>query len=187
MEACSPRSLPDGAGWQYEPKWDGFRCIARRRRRAGRSDQQVRQAARALLPGDRGNAFAGSTARSSRVDGELLIPAGDALSFEALQTAPSPAGKPGHASLRGDAGPIHAVRHARACERTDLGREPLFERRRALEQFTTAIGSSGHLAFVSSDDEPTARHWLARAQRRRARRRHRQTARPRATDPASGR
>ena len=21
-------ALPEGAGWQYEPKWDGFRCIA---------------------------------------------------------------------------------------------------------------------------------------------------------------
>ncbi|HEY1941454.1 MAG TPA: hypothetical protein VGH40_04960, partial [Roseiarcus sp.] len=29
MEAKSEDQLPDGAGiWQYEPKWDGFRCLA---------------------------------------------------------------------------------------------------------------------------------------------------------------
>ncbi|SFB57252.1 hypothetical protein SAMN03159496_05273 [Rhizobium sp. NFR07] len=28
MEARSADSLPAGHGWQYEPKWDGFRCLA---------------------------------------------------------------------------------------------------------------------------------------------------------------
>ena len=28
MEAQSAGALPDGGGWQYEPKWDGFRCLA---------------------------------------------------------------------------------------------------------------------------------------------------------------
>src|SRR3990172_2915381 len=27
MEAELVRELPDGAGWQYEPKWDGFRGV----------------------------------------------------------------------------------------------------------------------------------------------------------------
>ena len=27
MEARSVDSLPRGAEWQYEPKWDGFRCL----------------------------------------------------------------------------------------------------------------------------------------------------------------
>jgi len=30
MEALLAAELPDGAGWQFEPKWDGFRCLARR-------------------------------------------------------------------------------------------------------------------------------------------------------------
>ena len=30
MEALLAAELPDGEGWQYEPKWDGFRCLARR-------------------------------------------------------------------------------------------------------------------------------------------------------------
>ena len=28
MEARSADVIPKGAGWQYEPKWDGFRCLA---------------------------------------------------------------------------------------------------------------------------------------------------------------
>ncbi|MGZ5482336.1 MAG: ATP-dependent DNA ligase, partial [Pyrinomonadaceae bacterium] len=28
MEAKSVAQLPAGDAWQYEPKWDGFRCIA---------------------------------------------------------------------------------------------------------------------------------------------------------------
>ncbi len=27
MEAASVADIPEGAGWQYEPKWDGFRCL----------------------------------------------------------------------------------------------------------------------------------------------------------------
>src|SRR5438105_1021391 len=28
MEATSVDQIPVGPGWQYEPKWDGFRCLA---------------------------------------------------------------------------------------------------------------------------------------------------------------
>src|SRR5687768_12649477 len=28
MEAASVDEIPEGEEWQYEPKWDGFRCIA---------------------------------------------------------------------------------------------------------------------------------------------------------------
>jgi len=30
MEALLAAELPDGPGWQFEPKWDGFRCLAHR-------------------------------------------------------------------------------------------------------------------------------------------------------------
>ncbi len=28
MEAESAREIPTGPEWEYEPKWDGFRCLA---------------------------------------------------------------------------------------------------------------------------------------------------------------
>lgn len=30
MEALLAVELPEGGDWQFEPKWDGFRCLARR-------------------------------------------------------------------------------------------------------------------------------------------------------------
>lgn len=27
MEAESASAIPEGTEWQYEPKWDGFRCL----------------------------------------------------------------------------------------------------------------------------------------------------------------
>ena len=48
MEAKPVDALPEGDAWQYEPKWDGFRCLAfkrRRRRRAaveGRASRSTR-------------------------------------------------------------------------------------------------------------------------------------------------
>jgi ATP-dependent DNA ligase len=32
MEAKLVDEIPRGDNWQYEPKWDGFRCLAFRRR-----------------------------------------------------------------------------------------------------------------------------------------------------------
>jgi len=32
MEARSVEEIPTGDGWQYEPKWDGFRCLVFRDR-----------------------------------------------------------------------------------------------------------------------------------------------------------
>jgi ATP-dependent DNA ligase len=31
MEAKSVKEIPSGTGWQYEPKWDGFRCLCFRK------------------------------------------------------------------------------------------------------------------------------------------------------------
>ncbi len=45
MEARRVPALPSGKGWQYEPKWDGFRCLAVRAGKKvgliGRSDKNL--------------------------------------------------------------------------------------------------------------------------------------------------
>ena len=90
MEAKLVDEVPAGDGWQYEPKWDGFRCLAFRagdavelRAKSGkplaRFFPDVVAALRAL-PVDR---FV--------VDGELVIPVSGAPSFEALQMRLHPA------------------------------------------------------------------------------------------------
>ena len=83
MEAKSVASLPEGDAWQYEPKWDGFRCLAFKdaadvhlRSKSGQPFERYFPeivAAVAELPATR---FV--------LDGELVIPEGEALSFDEL-------------------------------------------------------------------------------------------------------
>ena len=90
MEAMLAEELPDGPGWQYEPKWDGFRCLARR---DGAEVELISKSGKPLgryFP-DMVERIAGLKARRFLIDGELVIPAGDALSFEALQLRLHPA------------------------------------------------------------------------------------------------
>ncbi len=82
MEAQLVERCPTARGWQYEPKWDGFRCLAFRD-----GDEvaavQVRAAARTLLPGVARLARALAAPRFV-LDGELVIPVGGRLSFDDL-------------------------------------------------------------------------------------------------------
>ncbi len=51
MEALLVTELPkDAQGWQFEPKWDGFRCLAFRAGRDVEIKAKIRQVAVALLP-----------------------------------------------------------------------------------------------------------------------------------------
>jgi ATP-dependent DNA ligase len=90
MEARSVDEIPVGDEWQYEPKWDGFRCIA------------FRDAGKIFLQSKAGQPlaryFPDVVAQLERLpsprfvlDGELAIPVDDALSFDELQLRLHPA------------------------------------------------------------------------------------------------
>src|ERR1700756_5152464 len=90
MEAKIAESLPSGAGWQFEPKWDGFRCLAFRdgttvelRGKSGKSLTRYFPDVVQLLLALPSERFV--------LDGELAIPLGNALSFDALQLRLHPA------------------------------------------------------------------------------------------------
>jgi ATP-dependent DNA ligase len=83
MEAESVDALPRGREWQYEPKWDGFRCLA------FRDGQKVHLQSKAGQPLQRYfpeivAALGAVKAPRFVLDGELVIPAGEALAFDAL-------------------------------------------------------------------------------------------------------
>lgn len=84
MEARSAPALPDGDGWWFEPKWDGFRCLAMRmgdrvelQAKSGKPLARYFPEVAADLLSIRNDAFI--------VDGEILIRRGDRYSFEDLQ------------------------------------------------------------------------------------------------------
>src|ERR1700730_18477863 len=83
MEALSVDEIPTGSGWQYEPKWDGFRCLVFRngkevdlRSKAGRSlSRYFPELADAILK-VKADKFA--------IDGEIVVPHNRAFSFDDL-------------------------------------------------------------------------------------------------------
>ena len=90
MEARAADALPQGDGWRYEPKWDGFRCLVFRDRGEvalqsksgkplGRYFPEVVEMILALKT----DPFV--------LDGELIIPLGGILAFDALQMRLHPA------------------------------------------------------------------------------------------------
>ena len=90
MEALLAEGLPDGTGWQYEPKWDGFRCIA------VRDGGEVELWSKSGKPLGRYfpeiEAMLGRlTAGRFVIDGELLIASEGAIAFDALQLRLQPA------------------------------------------------------------------------------------------------
>jgi ATP-dependent DNA ligase len=83
MEALSVDEVPTGDEWQYEPKWDGFRCLIFRdgakvelQSKSGRPltryFPEIVAAAKALR------------AKTFVLDGEIVVPEGRAFSFDAL-------------------------------------------------------------------------------------------------------
>lgn len=163
MEAKSVDALPADPGWQFEPKWDGFRCLAFRdgaevdlRAKSGKPLGRYFPelvAALAALPADR---FV--------LDGELAIPTGDTLSFDALQMRLHPA----ESRVRKLAVETPAILILFDCLLTPEGDvlldRPLTDRRAALEAFVTRAGPHPSLRLTPFTRDPTeARAWLDRA------------------------
>ncbi len=90
MEARSVEAIPEGDGWLYEPKWDGFRCLA------FRDGDDVFLQSKNGLPLARYFPEIVDQVRRLKadrfvLDGELVIRSGTELSFEALQNRLHPA------------------------------------------------------------------------------------------------
>ncbi|HYH40461.1 MAG TPA: ATP-dependent DNA ligase, partial [Burkholderiales bacterium] len=83
MEAKLVPELPTGAQWQYEPKFDGFRCLA------FKDDGKVDLRSKSGQPFNRYfpevvAALEKLPAKRFVLDGELVVPEGDVLSFDEL-------------------------------------------------------------------------------------------------------
>ncbi|MEO8440166.1 MAG: ATP-dependent DNA ligase [Spartobacteria bacterium] len=90
MEARSVDEIPSDNGWQYEPKWDGFRCLAFRDGEQIYLQSKAGQPLARYFP-DVVAALSALKARRFVLDGELAIPVGGALSFDELQLRLHPA------------------------------------------------------------------------------------------------
>jgi ATP-dependent DNA ligase len=160
MEARLVLDLPDEAGWWFEPKWDGFRCLAFRvgdavelKAKSGKSltrfFPEVAEALRRVRP-DR---FV--------LDGELVIPIDGKLSFEALQMRLHPA----ESRIRKLAAETPAELIFFDCLAApggpNLAEAALGERRAALEATVRALDDPGRFRLSpGSPDRDQAARWL---------------------------
>jgi len=90
MEAKSVDEIPIGDEWQYEPKWDGFRCIAFRDGDKVFLQSKAGQPLARYFP-DIVEALEQIPAKRFVLDGELAIPVKGALVFDELQLRLHPA------------------------------------------------------------------------------------------------
>jgi hypothetical protein len=83
MEARLVDALPTGAEWQYEPKWDGFRCVAYR---DGDTIELMSKAGKPLARYFPDLVEVLATVKATRfvLDGEIVIPNEGSLSFDEL-------------------------------------------------------------------------------------------------------
>ena len=161
MEALLAAELPEGDGWQFEPKWDGFRCLARR------DGDEVTLTSKSGKPlgryfPDVVELLARFKDRDFLADGELIIPAGDALSFEALQLRLHPAES--RVRKLAAANPAELMLFdLLELGGKDLRGEPLSRRREALEKFYARNASHRlHLSPMTCDRSSAVR-WLERS------------------------
>jgi ATP-dependent DNA ligase len=161
MEALLAAELPDGEGWQYEPKWDGFRCLARRdggevtlTSKSGKPLARYFPEVVEMLHGLKEKKFL--------LDGELIISVGDVLSFEALQMRLHPA----ESRVRKLA--KETPSELMLFDLLELGGkslidQPLSERREKLQEFFEKNGAPGLHLSPATRDRKTALAWLNRS------------------------
>jgi ATP-dependent DNA ligase len=136
MESRSADEIPSGADWQYEPKWDGFRCIAFRDGNDIYLQSKAGQPLVRYFP-DVAEALGKLPSKNFVLDGELAVPVGNTLSFDELQLRLHPAAS--RVAKLAQAHPaIFIVFDLLAQDRQSFLKQPLRERRALLEKFAAA-------------------------------------------------
>jgi ATP-dependent DNA ligase len=157
MLAKASTKVPTAEGMYYEPKWDGFRCIvfrdgdevelgSRNERPLTRYFPEVVAAVKAALP------------ERCVVDGEIVVPQGDRLHFEALLQRIHPAES--RINLLAEQTPASFV----AFDLLALGDEslletPFGERQARLRELLGGGTESVHVTAITQD-AATAQRWF---------------------------
>src|SRR6202045_3949675 len=160
MEARLVDELPEEPGWQFEPKWDGFRCLA------FRAGEEIELRAKSGKP--LGRYFPEMLAVLRRLDptsfvldGELVIPVGETFSFDALQMRLHPA-ESRIKKLAAETPAVLILFDLLATpEGESLLQTPLLRRREALDAFFRSIGPDDAVRLSPfTRDLAEARRWL---------------------------
>ncbi len=152
-------ALPEGEGWLYEPKWDGFRVLV------FRDGDELFIQSRDEKPLDRYfpelvDALKGQLPPRVVLDGEVVIARDGALDFEALQLRLHPAAS--RVALLARESPSSIVFwDVLAVDDRDLRAAPFAERRAELERLLAGVTPPVHLTPITAD-RATAADWFRR-------------------------
>jgi ATP-dependent DNA ligase len=152
-------ALPDGVELVFEPKWDGFRCIvfrdgddvelgSRNERPLTRYFPELVESIKRELP------------ERIVVDGEIVVPKGTGLDFDALQQRIHPA-ESRVRKLAEETPASFIAFDLLAIGDDDLMALPFDDRRARLEAALGSVGPSVHLTPVTRSVEQ-ARDWFTR-------------------------
>jgi ATP-dependent DNA ligase len=162
MEARSAEALPADAGWQFEPKWDGFRCIAVRQGDAVALFAKSGKPLGRYFP-DMVALLAALPAGDFVLDGELTIPVDGRLSFDALQMRLHPAASRVN-KLAAEHPAVYVLFDLLlAPGNKPLAALPLGKRRKELERFFGTIERPGLRLSPVTTERREAQAWLAGA------------------------
>jgi ATP-dependent DNA ligase len=159
MLAKASSTLPQGDGWWFEPKWDGFRCIV------FRDLDEIVLGSRNTKPLTRyfpelAEALLGELPERCVVDGEIVIATPDGLDFDALQQRIHPA-ESRVARLAAESPASFVAFDLLALGDQSLMEWPMGDRRRALELALDGVRPPVHLTPGTTDHEVAA-DWFVR-------------------------
>ncbi len=162
MEARLVETLPGGEGWLYEPKWDGFRCLAFRDGATVALQSKAGQPLTRYFP-ELEAALRGLDARRFLLDGEIAVPVEGAFDFDALLQRIHPS-ESRVRRLSAETPAVYLVFDllVDAAGRS-LADAPLAERRRALEDFARRHLTPDGMVRLSpaTEDRRQGEQWLA--------------------------
>lgn len=164
MEARSVDAIPRGPEWQYEPKWDGFRCLlSRDGSKVGLQSKSGEDLTR-YFP-ELVEAALALKATIFLLDGEMVVPHGKAFSFDDLLQRIHPAAS--RIKKLSQETPVLFLAFDLLATAADkkLAAQPLPKRRSALEAFAKIQFKSNPTFRLSATttNYATAKKWLAQS------------------------
>ncbi len=152
-------TIPEGDGWLYEPKWDGFRSIVVREgdriELASRNEKPLTRYFPELL-----GPLLDQLPPRCVIDGEIVIPGDFGLDFDALLQRIHPAASRVK-RLAAETPAVFVAFDLLALAGADLTDRPLAERRRHLVELARDARPPLYLTPVSQD-AADAREWFGR-------------------------
>jgi ATP-dependent DNA ligase len=159
MEARSVEQIPSGPEWLYEPKWDGFRCLAFRDGDTVALQSKAGQPLGRYFP-ELVEGLKQTAAKRFVIDGEIVIVSGGKLSFDDLLMRIHPAEKRIRKLAAETPARLLAFDLLVDARGRDLTALPLSERRERLEDLFAKSPIAVAEVSPSSADRPEALRWM---------------------------